>query len=129
MLTPLVIGHAFVNRILPWIYEGGSSGVGLQFVSHGFARHPFVAWTGYVALIGIGAGHFVWGIARWNNWVPVGTGKEANSRWWTINGISAAVAALWMAGGLGVVARGGKAAGWIGKGYDVLYSKVPLISL
>ena len=129
ILTPLVVGHAVVNRTIPWIYDGGSSGVGLSFVSHGFAKHPFLAWSGYAALIGVGVGHFVWGIARWNNWVPIGSDKKAKRRWWTLHGISAAITLLWMAGGLGVVGRGGKAEGWIGKGYDVLYSKIPLVKL
>lgn len=129
VLAPLVIGHAFTNRLLPWIYEGGSSGVGLGFVSHGFAKNPIVSWTGYVAMIGVAAGHFVWGVARWNGWVPVGNSKKAKRRWWTINGISAGLAALWMAGGLGVVARGGKADGWVGKGYESLYSHIPLLKL
>ena len=129
VLLPLVLGHAFVNRTLPWIYEGGSSSVGLQYVSHGFAKHPFLAWTGYMALISIGVGHIVWGIARWTNWTPTGTDKKAKRRWWTINGITAAVMSLWMAGGLGVVGRGGRASGWVGQGYDVLYSKIPLLKL
>ncbi|KAF8859849.1 hypothetical protein BDZ45DRAFT_589130 [Acephala macrosclerotiorum] len=129
VLTPLVVGHAFVNRLLPWIYEGGSSSVGLSFVSHGFAKHPFVAWTGYVTLIGVGAGHFAWGIARFQGWIPIGNDKKAKRRWWTINGAAVALVALWMAGGLGVVARGGKSDGWVGKGYDLLYSKIPLVDL
>lgn len=124
-----MLSHAFVNRTLPWVYEGGSSGVGLGFVSHGFAKHPLVAWVGYTALIGVGAAHFVWGIARWNNWVPHGSDKKAKRRRRTINGISAAIAALWMAGGLGVVGLGGKADGWVGRGYDELYSKIPLLKL
>ncbi|KAK2624861.1 hypothetical protein QTJ16_006054 [Diplocarpon rosae] len=128
VLTPLVLGHAFVNRLLPWVYEGGSSSVGLGFVSHGFAKHPWAAWIGYVALVGVGTGHFVWGIARWNGWVPVGSDKKAKRRWWTINAISSLVTALWMAGGLGVVGRGGLTEGWIGKGYDALYAKVPLVN-
>jgi hypothetical protein len=129
VLAPLVLGHAFVNRTLPWIYEGGSSGVGLGFVSHGFAKHPYVAWGGYVSLIGIGVGHFVWGVARWNGWTPVGSDKKAKRRWWTINGVAAIFTAFWMAGGLGVVARGGLSDGWVGKGYDALYSKIPLVNL
>jgi hypothetical protein len=129
VLAPLVLGHAFINRILPWIYEGGSSGVGLGFVAHGFARHPVLAWTGYVALVVTASGHFVWGAARWNGWVEGGTGKKAKRRWWVINGASLALAGLWMAGGLGVVARGGASDGWIGKSYDTLFSKVPLVNL
>ena len=124
-----MLGHAFVNRLLPWVYEGGSSGVGLGFVSHGFAKHPIIAWSGYTALIGVGVGHFVWGVARWNHWVPVGSDKKAKRRWWVINGIIFAITALWMAGGLGVVGLGGKAEGWVGKGYDELYSKIPLLGL
>ena len=124
-----MLGHAFVNRILPWIYEGGSSGVGLGFVSHGFAKHPLNAWTGYVALVGIGGGHFVWGVARWMGWTPVGSDKKAKRRWRSINGIAAGFIGLWMAGGLGVVGRGGLADGWVGKGYDALYEKIPLVKL
>ncbi|PBP20202.1 N2,N2-dimethylguanosine tRNA methyltransferase [Diplocarpon rosae] len=127
-LTPLVLGHAFVNRLLPWVYEGGSSSVGLGFVSHGFAKHPVAAWIGYAGLVGVGTGHFVWGIVRWNGWVPVGSDKKAKRRWWTINAISSLVTALWMAGGLGVVGRGGLTEDWIGKGYDTLYAKVPLVN-
>jgi hypothetical protein len=129
ILTPLVLGHAFTNRLLPYIYEGGSSSVGLGFVSHGFARHPFIAWTGYVALIATAAGHFVWGAARWNRWLPRGNDKKSERRKWLLHGISAAVAAIWMAGGLGVIGTGGQAQGWIGAGYDTLYSRVPFVDL
>jgi Protein of unknown function (DUF1691) len=127
ILAPLVVGHAFVNRLLPWIYEGGSSSVGLGFVSHGFAKHPLVAWTGYTALVGVASAHFVWGAAKWFGWILVGTTKKSNRRRWTINAATVAFAAMWMAGGLGIVGRAGSADGWIGKNYDVLYSKVPLV--
>ncbi|KAG9237644.1 hypothetical protein BJ875DRAFT_394677 [Amylocarpus encephaloides] len=129
VLAPLLLGHAFVNRLLPWIYEGGSSSVGLGFVSHGFAKHPLVAWTGYVALIGVSSAHFVWGVAKWNEWIPIGTGQKAKRRWWAVNGATVAFAALWMAGGLGVVGRAGKSDGWVGKSYNLLYSKIPLVNL
>jgi len=129
ILTPLVLAHAFTNRLLPYIYEGGSSSVGLGFVSHGFAKFPYVAWTGYTALVGVAAGHFVWGIARWNGWTPKPNEKSARRRWWSLNGLSLAFGLIWMAGGLGIVGRGGETEGWIGKGYDVLYSKIPLLEL
>lgn len=103
--------------------------MGLGFVSHGFAKHPVVAWAGYTALLGVGVAHIVWGVSRWSGWVPVGSDKKAKRRWWTINGIAAAFTALWASGGLGVVARGGLAEGWVGKGYDELYSKIPLVKL
>lgn len=103
--------------------------MGLGFVSHGFAKHPTIAWTGYGALVVVGVGHFVWGAARWMGWLPRGHDKKAKRRWWAINGIWAITAALWMAGGLGVVGRGGKEEGWVGRGYDELYSKIPLVEL
>jgi hypothetical protein len=127
ILAPLVIGHAFVNRLLPWIYEGGSSSVGLGYVSHGFARYPFVSWASYTALVGVASAHFVWGAAKWNGWIPIGTTKKAKRRWWSIHAATVTLAALWMSGGFGVVARGGMADGWIGKSYDVLFSKIPLV--
>lgn len=131
ILTPLVLGHVFVNRLVPYIYEGGSSSVGLGFVSHGFAKHPWVAWAGYTALVVTATGHFVWGMARWQGWVVDGAGteKKAKRRWWTVNGVWVALAGTWMAGGIGVVGRGGRTDGWIGKGYDALYAKVPLVKL
>jgi hypothetical protein len=129
ILAPLVLGHAAVNRTLPWIYEGGSSGVGLGYVSHGFAKHPALAWTGYAALVGVAAGHFVWGMARWQNLVPMGHDKKSKRRWWTINGLSAILAGIWMVGGLGIIGMGGKGEGWVGRGYDEIYSKIPLLKL
>lgn len=118
-----------MNRLLPWIYEGGSSSIGLSFVSHGFAKHPFVSWSGYISLIGVATGHIVWGVARWQGWVPVGQDKKSKRRWWLINGVAATLGLLWAAGGLGIVATGGRSDGWVGKGYDMLYSKVPFVDL
>jgi len=40
-------------------------------------------------------------------------------------GVAAAATALWAAGGLGVVARGGETPGWMGKLYDGLYERIP----
>ncbi|KAI9681543.1 MAG: hypothetical protein M1817_002828 [Caeruleum heppii] len=133
-LIPLVLGHAFVNRILPLYVDGGSSGVGLGYVAHGFARSPWSANLAYALLTGVGALHFVWGAARWMGWAPAqmsGVGQEAERRRrrrrWVVNAVSAVVAGLWMAGGLGVVGRGGETKGWLGRGYDALYRRIPVI--
>ena len=127
----------FVNRLLPLWVEGGSSGVGLQYVAHGFAKHPIVAFGGYAVLVGVGSAHFVWGAAKWMGWAPSqgkrgeeGGGERAvraKRRWYGINGVVALLAGLWMAGGLGVVGRGGKMGGWVGKGYDELYRRTPVV--
>lgn len=125
LLVPLVYGHIAVNRIIPLVVEGGSSGVGLGFVAHGFARHPVLAWTSYSALLGTAVGHMVWGVVKWMGWGPRGSERERRSRRWSINGAVAVITGVWAAGGLGVIARGGADEGWVGKGYDELYKLIP----
>ena len=134
ILLPLVAGHTFVNRALPLFVEGDSSSVGLGFVSHGFAKQSVMSFVGYSALIGVGALHFVWGGAHWLGWTPreviVGgtEGLERRKwRWRVLNSLSAGVAGLWMIGGLGIVGRGGATSGWVGRGYDELYSHIPVL--
>ena len=131
ILLPLVAGHVFVNRVLPLRIEGGSSGVGLGFVSHGFAKQGVLGFIGYSALIVVGTWHFVWGGAHWLGFSPrsISTDRaEAKKRRiYMLNALSTGVAGLWMAGGLGVVGRGGETSGWVGRGYDELYSRIPLV--
>lgn len=133
-LMPLVAGHMFVNRLLPLWQEGGNANIGLEYVSHGFAKHPLLSFAWFVPLIGAMSWHVTWGWARWTGWCPsqvTDSGSEGQvkrkRRWWAINGISAAVTIVWMAGGLGVVGRGGQAIGWLGTEYDMLFSRIPLI--
>lgn len=142
-LLVAVAAHVGVNRALPLAVEGDSANVGLAYVSHGFVRHPVVAWAAYGALLAAACGHVVWGWARWfgvsqrAGWrAPAPTGnarvdREVKRRrrrvWWAVNGVVAVVAGLWAAGGLGVVARGGPAEGWVAKVYDGLFDRIPLL--
>ncbi|KAI9885323.1 MAG: Trimeric GatFAB AmidoTransferase(AdT) complex subunit [Watsoniomyces obsoletus] len=103
-LLPFAAGHVFVNRILPLWIEGGNSGIGLSYVSHGFAKDPVTSFVGYTLLIGLASWHVVWGMAK-----------------------CVVLAGVWLAGGLGVVGRGGLVTGWVGRGYDELYKRIPLI--
>lgn len=134
LLVPLVAGHTLVNRWLPLWLEGGSSGVGLRFVAHGFAKHPLVANLGYGALVGVGVWHFVGGAAKWlkvsEEFVAASGdhGRARRRRRWIVNGVAALVAGVWMLGGLGVVGRGGKGMGtsWEVKAWDEIYTSVPI---
>jgi len=133
-LAPLVIGHAFVNRAVPLMWEGGSANVGLEYVSHGFAKHPIISFVGFTALVTVGSWHFVSGWAKWLNLLPTQLTKWSSDiqlrrkrRFYLVNGVAAAVAGLWLAGGLGVVGRGGESTGWLAKEYDFLYSKIPIV--
>jgi Protein of unknown function (DUF1691) len=116
------------------MYEGGSANVGLEYVSHGFAKAPAISSVGYTALIVIGVWHGVWGWANWLKLTPVyvrQSGPEGQllrkRRWYLLNGIAAGVALLWLAGGLGVVGLSGPATGWLAKEYDELYRKIPFV--
>lgn len=86
-------------------------------------------------MVSVASGHVVWGWAKWLGWTPAGTGvlssdgKQGKKRWWSLHGVTVTVAALWMAGGLGVVARAGKATGWVAQAYDELLARVPLLRL
>lgn len=136
--------HVFMNRLLPLHVEGDSSNIGLAYVAHGFARHPVTSYVAYTGLIGLACGHMVWGWAKWIGLAPLAGWKadlksvgSTNHRaedvrrrkrrrriWLWVNGTAAAVSLLWAAGGLGVVARGGRMEGWVGKVYDELYAAV-----
>ncbi|KAK6070839.1 hypothetical protein SCUP515_08240 [Seiridium cupressi] len=132
LILPLA-AHVFINRVLPLIAEGDSSNIGLEYVSHGFARHGLQPWIAYTLLLTAGAGHMVWGWAKWlgvappMNWRKTTVDKALRKRrsrtWWGINALATLVAGLWAAGGLGVVARAGAADGWIGKVYDGIYAR------
>lgn len=134
LAVPLVVGHASLTRILPLWVEGGSSGIGLDFVGHGVALHKVFGYAGYAALTATIGWHIVFGWSKWMGLAPeqvTRSGREgqiaSRRRWWALNGMSAALVALWMAGGIGVVASNGKVGGWVGKMYDELYSRVPLL--
>lgn len=138
LAVPLVLGHVAVNRILPWVVDGGSSQIALDWVGHGLSVGP--AWykiagrVAYAALVGTMGFHVVWGWAQWLGYKPdqvqgVQTAegvKSAKRRWWGVNGVSIAVVAVWLAGG-SVVMRGGRVAGWVGRHYDDLLKRVPFL--
>jgi hypothetical protein len=133
-LIPLVLGHTFVVRGLPLWYEGSSANSGLGFVAHGFSRLPLSSVVGYTTLVVVGVWHIAWGWAKWTNWAPsqttrVGGEREIakKRRWYTINGIAASVGLVWLAGGLGIIGRGGSADGWLVGVYDGLYRRIPLL--
>lgn len=132
-LTALTVGHMAINRFIPKFAAGGSN-VDLSYVSHAFAKHPVVSYAGFSALLTVGCLHITWGYAKYFGWTPVqvtavGAERELQKkrRWYTINGIAAALIGLWMAGSFGVIAQAGPAPGWLGKQYDELYKMIPVV--
>lgn len=133
-LVPLAGFHMWTTRILPLYAHGDSSLISLNYISHGFALHPGVSFAGFSALATVGVWHIVWGAAKWMGFAPSQVshteehrGLVRKRRWYTINGISAAVTLLWLGGSLGVVGQEGAMAGWVGKEYDELYKYLPAI--
>ncbi|KAF2111763.1 hypothetical protein BDV96DRAFT_498750 [Lophiotrema nucula] len=134
LLLPLAAFHSWTTRGLPIYLHGDSSVINLSYISHGFALHPFVSFAGFTALVGVGVWHTTWGWARWLGLAPHQvTDTDAKRhlikkrRWYGINAVSALVAGLWLAGGLGVVGRGGATVGWIGREFDELYNTIPVL--
>ncbi|KAI0389583.1 hypothetical protein F5Y17DRAFT_448476 [Xylariaceae sp. FL0594] len=138
VFTALLSAHVAMNRVLPLVADGDSSNIGLGYVAHGFARHPFSAWASYVLLLSVGAGHMVWGLAKWLDLAPPAKWKHITfdkklrkhrrRAWWAVNASAASLAVIWAVGGLGVVARGGLAYGWLGTVYDKIYSYAGMAS-
>jgi hypothetical protein len=148
-VVPLIGLHVLVNRATPLIVDGGSSGVGLAYVAHGFARSPMFWNVFYFFFVTASVWHFVGGWATWMGWRVTTTRKErgkkgsldgllgfsdSNTRskrqrkmWWVVNGVAAAGATFWLAGALGIVGRAGEGAGWEAKGWNEMYSQVPII--
>ncbi|KAK2737908.1 RNA methyltransferase tRNA(m5U54)methyltransferase [Myotisia sp. PD_48] len=150
VLMPLLGAHILVNRLTPLYVEGGSSGIGLGYVAHGFARFPWIMSLGYAAFVGVGVWHFVGGWAWWCGWREVLVSRPADEkkaganggylgspagaelykrkqrRKWIVNGLSIVGTALWLAGGIGVIGQGGLGSGWEAKNWDLLYRQVPL---
>lgn len=139
--------HVFMNRMLPLHVEGDSANISLAYVAHGFATHPATSYVAYAGLLGLGCGHMVWGWAKWiglaqlagwhtdlksvgstrNKHEDVRRRKRRRRIWLWVNGTAVLVTALWAAGGLGIVARGGPMDGWVGKVYDELFATVRLL--
>ncbi|KAI1940627.1 hypothetical protein LOZ66_002223 [Ophidiomyces ophidiicola] len=151
LLLPFLGVHVLINRIGPWYVDGGSSSVGLGYVSHGFAKSPWTIGAWYIAFVGIGVWHFVSGWAWWTGWRETpGLTREAEKRLgatagclgnpsevqalrkrkWRRRIITSAACvgtALWLAGGLGVVGNGGVGVGWEAKTWDHIYSQIPIL--
>jgi hypothetical protein len=135
-LIPLAGFHIYTARMLPMYMHGDSSLVNLSYISHGFALYPFVSFAGFTALVSVGAWHITWGWAKWLGLCPTQVTYTDSTRhirkkrrWYSINLVSAVVAGLWLAGGLGVVGRDGTTEGWIGREFDQLYNSVPLLGM
>lgn len=138
--------HVFINRMLPLHVEGDSANIGLAYVAHGFAKHPAISYIGYTGLLGLGCGHMAWGWAKWiglaqlagwhTDLKSVGSTRNKNEDvrrrkrrrriWLWVNGTAVLATALWAAGSLGIVARGGTMDGWVGKVYDELFATIGL---
>lgn len=133
-LYPMFVAHVLVNRITPQKVDGGSSSVGLRYFAHGIAKHPVLTNMGYVAMLCVASWHFVTGGAKYlrvsKEFVTDGGdfgARKKRLRGWIVNGVAALVAGCWIAGGLGVIGRGGSGLGWEAKKWDEIYRGVPVI--
>ena len=147
ILVPLLGVHVLVNRVAPLIVDGGSSGIGLGYVAHAFARCP-VFWNAYyLFFVPIGLWHIVGGWAAWmglrvttarnertnkgslGNYLGKSQQRARRHRkmWWVVNGIAAIGTFTWLAGALGIIGRAGGGSAWEAKSWNEIYSQVPII--
>ncbi|KIX02659.1 uncharacterized protein Z518_08601 [Rhinocladiella mackenziei CBS 650.93] len=133
-LYPMFVAHVLTMRIIPKKVEGNSAGVGLRYFAHGIAHTPVIANAGYAVFVSIASWHFVTGAAKFlrvsREYITEPGQTGAVKRKWRarmINALAATVAAVWVAGGLGVVGRAGKGVGWEASSWDKIYKTVPLL--
>ena len=133
-LYPMFVGHVLAMRIIPKKIEGSSAGVGLRYFAHGIARDPIVGNIGYATFVSVASFHFVTGAAKFlklsREYITEGGEAGAAKKKWRgriINGIAATVAAVWISGALGIVARSaGDAAPWEASNWDKIYRAIPI---
>ena len=128
----MMVLHVLVNRITPKNVDGGSSGVGLRYFAHGIAKHPVLTNVGYAGMLCVASWHFVTGGAKYlrlsREYITDGGDygvRKRRNRDWMVNGVAALVAGAWIAGGLGVIGRGGSGEGWEARNWDRIYKAVP----
>ncbi|KAL2816767.1 N2,N2-dimethylguanosine tRNA methyltransferase [Aspergillus granulosus] len=147
--APLLATHVLVNRMVPVMVEGGSSGVGLGFVAHGIARSRVFWFAYYHIFVFVGVYHIIGGLAAWMGWRITTTQKPRGSKkgsleghlgpteseqhvkrrkrmWWNFNKVAALGACVWLAGALWIIGNGGEGVGWEAKGWNEIYSQVPI---
>ncbi|KAE8144181.1 hypothetical protein BDV25DRAFT_167465 [Aspergillus avenaceus] len=148
-LLPILGTHVLVNRVTPLIVDGGSSGVGLGYVAHGFARKPIVWNLYYTIFVAVGMWHIVGGWAAWKGWRVTTARKERSKKgslegylgymrneervkkqkrvWWVVNSAAAVGACFWLTGALGIIGYGGHGSGWEANSWNEIYKQVPVI--
>lgn len=133
-MYPMLAAHVLVNRIVPKEVEGSSAGVGLRYFAHGVALDPVFGNLAYATFLSVASFHFVTGAAKYlklsSEYITEGGKSGAVRRKWRsriVNGVAAAVAGVWIAGGLGVVGRGGPGVGWEASNWNKIYKAVPLL--
>ncbi|RJE24444.1 hypothetical protein PHISCL_03195 [Aspergillus sclerotialis] len=147
ILIPLLGMHALVNRVLPLIVDGGSSGIGLGYVAHGFARCPVFWNIYYLVFVPTGLWHIIGGWAAWMGLRVTTSSSERTNKgslgnclgrsqqrarrhrnmWWVVNGIVVIGTSAWLAGALGIIGRAGEGSVWEAKSWNEIYSRVPII--
>ncbi|KAH0831646.1 hypothetical protein AYO21_01845 [Fonsecaea monophora] len=133
-LYPMFVAHVLSMRIIPNKIDGSSASVGLRYFAHGIAQDPYVGLAGYTLFVCVTSYHVVSGAAKFlrvSAEYVIGGGDEGHLRkkWRTriVNGITAAVATAWIAGGLGIVGTAGRGTGWEASHWDKIYRAMPVI--
>ncbi|KAL4801750.1 hypothetical protein BDV18DRAFT_148129 [Aspergillus unguis] len=149
-LVPLIATHVLVNRVTPLMVDGDSSSISLSFVAHGIARSRIFWATYYHLFVFVGVYHILGGLASFMGWRITTARKVRGSQkgslsgdlghtesaqhvkrqkrmWWNFNRIATLGACVWLVGALWIVGYAGEGSGWEAKGWNYIYSQVPVI--
>jgi hypothetical protein len=133
-LYPMFVLHMLSMRITPKKIDGSSASVGLRYFAHGISSHPWIGVATHALMIATASHHFVTGAAKFSRtskeYITEGGEDGRIKKLWRgriINGITALMAGVWMAGALGVVGLSGRGVGWEATHWDQILKEVPLV--
>ncbi|ANB11325.1 hypothetical protein AWJ20_4129 [Sugiyamaella lignohabitans] len=116
VVLPFVLGHITASRIAPQIVLGDSSLISLQYIAHGFHRHPILSWLAYIPLVFLVSHHVIWGWKRWLNLF----GKKYTRKTYAL------FSTILLCGyiSLARISRMPKVSGWVASQFDKVFAAI-----
>ena len=115
---PTLALHTAVMRIVPYLVDGDSAQVALEYLAYGFHHSTWgrlVSGAFYTGFVGAVSYHVCFGLAQF---LKVQRTRRTRR---TVNAVAVGTTALWLGGVSRIVYESGKAGGYIGRHYEHFY--------